>query len=44
MVDSEVRQRSDRQHYLRGPAFEVLAAKLRRPLIRAGTVRRSLLI
>jgi LuxR family maltose regulon positive regulatory protein len=34
----------DRQQRGNGPAFDLYAAKLRRPLLRPGTVRRSLLI
>ena len=34
MADSEVRGRADRQHRVAGAAFELFAAKLRRPLTR----------
>jgi LuxR family maltose regulon positive regulatory protein len=42
--DSEVRERAGRPRGAGGPAFDLVAAKLHRPLIRPGTVRRSLLI
>src|SRR5215831_4471527 len=42
--DSEVRERADRSRGADGRAFELVAAKLHRPLIRPGTVLRSSLI
>jgi LuxR family transcriptional regulator, maltose regulon positive regulatory protein len=44
MVDSSVRERSGLSHRAGGPAFDLVLSKLRRPLVRAGTVRRPLLI
>jgi LuxR family transcriptional regulator, maltose regulon positive regulatory protein len=44
MGPSGVRQRDGRPPGAGGPAFDLFAAKLRRPLIRAGTVRRLPLI
>jgi len=44
MVVSGVDRRSDRRRQENGPAFDLFAAKLRRPVLRPGTVRRSLLI
>ena len=44
MVESDVRQRDSRSQRAGGPAFDLVASKLRRPLIRPGTVRRSSLI
>jgi LuxR family transcriptional regulator, maltose regulon positive regulatory protein len=44
VVDSEVRQHMSLPRHRSGPAFELFASKLRRPLMRPGTVRRSLLI
>jgi LuxR family transcriptional regulator, maltose regulon positive regulatory protein len=44
MVVSGVDRRADRQRGGNGPAFDLFASKLRRPLMRPGTVRRSLLI
>jgi LuxR family transcriptional regulator, maltose regulon positive regulatory protein len=44
MVVSGVDRRADRQRRGNGPAFDLFASKLRRPLMRSGTVRRSLLI
>ena len=44
MVESDVRQRDSRSHRAGGAAFDLVASKLRRPLIRPGTVRRSSLI
>jgi len=44
MVVSGVDRRSDRPRRENGPAFDLFAAKLRRPVLRPGTVRRSLLI
>jgi LuxR family maltose regulon positive regulatory protein len=42
--DSEVRERASRLPIAGRPVFDLVAAKLNRPLIRPGTVRRSLLI
>src|SRR5215472_6584348 len=42
--DSEVRERAGRPRGAGGPVFDLVAAKLNRPLIRPGTVHRSLLI
>jgi LuxR family transcriptional regulator, maltose regulon positive regulatory protein len=44
MVVSGLDRRSDRQQRPNGPAFDLFASKLRRPALRPGTVRRSLLI
>ena len=44
MVVSGVDRRSGRQHRGNGPAFDLFASKLRRPALRPGTVRRSLLV
>jgi LuxR family maltose regulon positive regulatory protein len=44
MSDSDVRQRADRSQSAGRPAFDLVATKLRRPVIRPGTVRRSSLI
>jgi LuxR family transcriptional regulator, maltose regulon positive regulatory protein len=44
MVVSGVDRRADRQRRGNGSAFDLFASKLRRPLMRPGTVRRSLLI
>jgi len=42
--DSEVRKRAGRPPGAGGPVFDLVAAKLNRPVIRPGTVRRSALI
>src|SRR5499427_5833839 len=42
--DSEVRERAGRPRGAGGPVFDLVAAKLNRPLLRPGTVYRSLLI
>jgi LuxR family maltose regulon positive regulatory protein len=42
--DSEVRERAGPAQGGRGPVFDLVAAKLHRPGVRPGTVRRSLLI
>jgi LuxR family maltose regulon positive regulatory protein len=42
--DSELRQRTGPSHGADGPGFYLLTAKLHRPLVRPGTVRRSSLI
>ena len=44
MSGSDVRERPDRSHRAGGPAFDLLASKLRRPVVRPGTVLRSPLI
>jgi LuxR family maltose regulon positive regulatory protein len=44
MVVSGVDRRADRQRRGNGPAFDLFASKLRHPLMRPGTVSRSLLI
>jgi LuxR family maltose regulon positive regulatory protein len=44
MVSSVARKRSRRAERAAGPAFDLVAAKLLRPLVRTETVRRSLLI
>src|ERR1035437_8245897 len=44
MGDSDVRQRHGRSRRAGGSAFDLVASKLRRPLIRPGTVRRPSLI
>src|SRR5215470_12447139 len=44
MGDSDVRQRADRPGHLGRPAFDLIAAKLLRPLVRPATIRRSSLI
>ena len=44
MNDSDVRERPDRSHRAAGPVLDLFAAKLLRPLLRPGTVRRSSLI
>jgi LuxR family transcriptional regulator, maltose regulon positive regulatory protein len=44
MGDSSVHQQDGRPRRAGGPAFDLLVSKLRRPLVRAGTVRRSSLI
>ena len=44
MGDSDVREREDRSRGPGGQVFDLVASKLRRPLVRRGTVRRSSLI
>ena len=44
MGDSEVRERIVRPQRTGGPVFDLVVSKLRRPLLRPGTVRRSPLI
>ena len=44
MGDSEVRQQADRPGHMGGPVFDLIAAKLLRPLVRPGSIRRSSLI
>jgi len=41
MTDTDVRQRADRPARVGGAAFDLIAAKLLRPLVRPGTIRRS---
>src|SRR5271154_5777350 len=44
MDDSEVRQRVGQARRAGRPAFDLVASKVRRPVVRPGTVRRSSLI
>jgi LuxR family maltose regulon positive regulatory protein len=44
MTDSDVRQRPGRPVHTGGPAFDLIAAKLMRPLVRPGTIGRSSLV
>jgi LuxR family transcriptional regulator, maltose regulon positive regulatory protein len=44
MGETGVQQRADRPSSVGGPAFDLSAAKLLRPLLRPGTIRRSSLI
>ena len=44
MAESDVRQRDGRAQRAGGSAFDLVASKLHRPLIRPGTVRRSSLV
>ena len=44
MSDNDVREEPGRSHRAGGPVSDLFAAKLLRPLLRPGTVRRSLLI
>jgi LuxR family transcriptional regulator, maltose regulon positive regulatory protein len=44
MSDTDVREWPDRGRRAAGSVFDLVASKLRRPLMRPGTVRRSLLI
>ena len=44
MGDSEPREHEARWHPARGPVFDLVTSKLRRPLVRQGTVPRSSLI
>src|SRR6266699_2199147 len=44
MVESDVRERDGRARRAAGSAFDLVASKLHRPLIRPGTVRRSSLV
>jgi len=44
MSDSDMRERPDRSHRAAGAVFDLFAAKLLRPRLRPGTVRRSSLI
>src|SRR5215471_8452989 len=44
MVEGGVRPRGDRTHRVDGAGFDLVVSKLQRPLIRPGTVRRSVLI
>jgi LuxR family transcriptional regulator, maltose regulon positive regulatory protein len=43
-MDDGVRERAGRPRHAAGPVFDLVASKLRRPLIRPGSVRRSSLI
>ena len=43
MDDSDARQHADRTHRTGGSAFDLVASKLMRPLVRPGTIHRSLL-
>jgi len=44
MDDSDVREHEARLRLARGREFDLVTSKLRRPLVRHGVVRRSLLI
>ena len=44
MSDTGTRRQDGRPRRAGGPAFDLLVSKLRRPLVRAGTVRRSRLL
>jgi LuxR family transcriptional regulator, maltose regulon positive regulatory protein len=44
MDPSDVRRRADRSQHAGRPVFDLVVSKLRRPLLRPGTIRRSLLI
>ena len=44
MNDNDVRERVDWSHRAGGPVFDLLASKLRRPVVRPGAVRRLALI
>ena len=44
MGESDVRQLADRPGHLGRPAFDLIAAKLLRPLVRPATIRRSSLL
>jgi LuxR family transcriptional regulator, maltose regulon positive regulatory protein len=44
MSDTDARQRADRLLQTGGPAYGLIAAKLMRPLVRPGSIRRSSLI
>jgi LuxR family maltose regulon positive regulatory protein len=44
MTDTDVRQRADRPRHLGRPAFDLIAAKLLRPMVRPGSIRRSSLL
>ena len=44
MGESDVRQLADRPGHLGRPAFDLIAAKLLRPLLRPATIRRSSLV
>ena len=41
MTDTDVRQRADRPARVGGAAYDLIATKLLRPLVRPGTIRRS---
>jgi hypothetical protein len=42
MGGMDVRQRNDRSQRAGGPVFDLVISKMRRPLVRPGTVRRPL--
>ena len=44
MSDSDVGERPGRSHRAGGPVLDLLASKLRRPVVRPGAVRRLALI
>jgi LuxR family transcriptional regulator, maltose regulon positive regulatory protein len=44
MGESDVRQRDSQSRRVSGPVFDLIVSKLRRPVLRPGTVRRSSLI
>jgi LuxR family transcriptional regulator, maltose regulon positive regulatory protein len=44
MGEGNVRRRDGRSQRVGGPVFDLVVSKLRRPLMRPGTVRRSLLV
>jgi LuxR family maltose regulon positive regulatory protein len=44
MGESEARERVGRSHHVAGSEFDLVVSKLRRPLLRTGSVRRSRLI
>ena len=44
MINSDVRERVSRSHRPGGPVFDLLASKLRRPVVRPGTVSRPALL
>jgi hypothetical protein len=44
MGESDMRQRNGRAQHAGGSAFDLVASKLHRPLVRPGTVRRSSLV
>ena len=44
MVDSDIRDGADEAHRRSGPLFDLIAAKLHRPPVRPGAIRRSSLI
>ena len=44
MSDSDVRERVSRSHPAANPVFDLLASKLRRPVVRPGAIRRPALV